>query len=509
MLFMKIRGKETFEQYFLNLILLGLTWGGFVRCRLADSDTLWGELNPESTLIARLSNFRWLGYVGDWISYNVFHFYPYEHRTVSLGLFLAFLAAALIFLQYTFSRVLLWKSNGLRERLIFSAITALCFINVLTSELFYFTESFLIFEFSLLLTMVGCFLFSRRQYIWGWIFLVLAPMFYQMSCIYAALVLCTLAYLESREESFGRLFGKEVCYLCAAMFGGILNYLTGPWIDAQISARIGYDILPSKQISTGDLSWLIFSVPRQIENLYESSLGLMMPLWLPLLFSVAVTVIAVLGVLHVGKKTDLAVYILYRAVLFLLMCGMPVVSFQGEFVCRVLAPFYVMQAMSALTAFYWLKKYGEGKVRYAGKIFATAVAGYLAVQCFFIQAIISNRVLSENLDILYANEVLNLIEKYEEETGNAVTEASFCVDSNYSASYEQVYYCHTAVNSRIAGRATYSLLETVASWRGMHVGRGETNQQIYEQYFAGKNWDHFEPSEQVIIENGVLYWCVF
>lgn len=293
------------------------------------------------------------------------------------------------------------------------------------------------------------------------------------------------------------------------MFGGILNYFTGTWIDAQISAKIGCDIIPSKQIRTESLSWLITSVPGQLKNLYESSLGLMMPLWLPFLFSITVTGVVVLGITRVGNKADLAVYILYKAVSFFFMCGMPVISFQGEFACRVLAPFYIMQAMHAVTAIYWLKKCGDESFLCIKKLFALVIAGYLAAQCFFIQAVISNRILSENLDILYANDVLNLIEKYEEQTGNMVTEASFCVDSNYSAYYEQVNYCHTAVNSRIAGRATYSLLETVALWRGMHIGRGETNQGIYEEHFAGKDWDHFDPSEQIIIQDGTLYWCVF
>lgn len=44
--------------YVINLTLLAFSWGGFSRCRLANSDTLWGEIDPGATLISRLSNFR-------------------------------------------------------------------------------------------------------------------------------------------------------------------------------------------------------------------------------------------------------------------------------------------------------------------------------------------------------------------------------------------------------------------------------------------------------------------
>lgn len=338
--------------YLCNLVMLFLVWGGFSRCRLANSDTLWGEIDPGATLISRLSNFRWLGYVGDAFSYYILHYYPYEHRTLSILLFLIVLAASLLLMQLTFTRVLQVRNWPSRRKVVFLAATSLCFLNVLTSELFYFTESLLIFKASLLLAMAGCFLLSRRHYAVGTILLFLAPMFYQMSCIYAALVLCALAYLESEGKGFCQIFGRELGYLCAAMAGGILNYLTGPLLDATISRRVGYEILPSKQIQNESLSWLMQNVLRQLRELYESSLGLMMPLWLPLLFSLVMTVLAVCGICLAGEKEDVGIYFLYKIVSFLLMCGMAVVSFQGEFVCRVTAPFYTMQAMNALVTLY-------------------------------------------------------------------------------------------------------------------------------------------------------------
>lgn len=496
--------------YVINLTLLAFSWGGFSRCRLANSDTLWGEIDPGATLISRLSNFRWLGYVGDAFSYRILHFYPFEHRTLSILLFVMVLAAALLMMQLTFTRVLNVQNWSLKQKTIFLAATSLCFINVLTSELFYFTESFLIFKASIALAMLGCLLYSRKHYVIGSVLLFLAPMFYQMSCIYAALVLCTLAYLESINENWGQIARKEFGYLCFAMSGGVLNYLTGPWIDSKISQKVGYDILPSKQIQSDSLLWLVQNILRQLKELYESSLGLMIPLWLPLFFSLVLTGMVVRGIFLVGRKADLRIYILYKVVSFFLMCGMAAISFQGEFVCRVTAPFYTMQAMNTLTALYWLERAKERKVRCdVRKVAGIVITGYLALQYFFIQAVVSNRMVSENLDIWYANQILNIVEKYEEKTGTKVEAAAFCVDSDYSAYYDQVHYYHSAINSRVAGQGTYSLVETVASWRDIDLERGEMDEAVYEEFFEGKNWDAFDSEEQVVIQNGNLYVCVY
>lgn len=495
--------------YSLNLLLLGFVWSGYARCRLANSDTLWGEIDPGATLISRVSNFRWLGYAGDAFSYYVLHYYPYEHRTCSVLLFLIVLAAALLLMQLTFTSVLNVKNVDFKRKSVFLAATFLCFLNVLIAELFYFTESLLIFGASFFLAMAGCLLFSRKHYTVGTVLLCLAPMFYQMSCIYAALVLCTLAYLECERTGFRRVVRRQFGYLCAALAGGVLNYLTGAWLDAVISKRVGYEILPSKQIQNESLSWLAQNVLRQLRELYESSLGLMMPLWLPFLFSLVMTVMAVWGICLAGKKEDFGIYFLYKIVSFLLMCGMAVISFQGEFVCRVTAPFYTMQAMNALVTLHWMNRAEERILLWTWKTVYISVLGYLALQCFFIQAVIANRMVSENLDILYANQILDIVEKYEKQTGCPVKAAAFCVDNNYSVYYDQVNYCHSATNSRIAGQGTYSLIETVASWRGMSLERGEMDESVYEEYFEGKNWDAFDPEEQVVILDGILYGCVY
>ena len=515
-------------------------------------------------MISRMSNFRWLGYVGDAFSYYVLHYYPYEHQTLSILLFLVVLALALLFLQRTFAPLLDWEHLGTQRRLVFWGITSLCFVNVLTAELFYFTESFLIFKTSLLLAMVGCWMMSRRRYAGGVILLFLAPMFYQMAGVYAALVLCALAYLEEKGEPSRQLTRKLILYMAAALAGVVIDYGTGNWIVKQISRRVGYDIIPGKSVSIGSFSEYVSNLTRGLHQLYESSLGLMMPVWLPLLFSLVISAVVIVQVCRFGNRQMLGLYLLYKVGSFLLMCCIEIISPPTEFVCRVICPFYTMQSMNALIAWYWIcRGRDRGRMSRSGaaeewkedsginctawsekndarfpnrneneklihdeaaekernalhdrqdrleQLVVLMVTGYVLAQIFFAQIIIANRLLSETLDIQYAEEILDYIADYEEENGTDITEVSFCVDDNYNAYYPQVNYCHTAINYRIAGEATYSLVETVAGWSGRHVGRGSMSQEVYEEYFAGKNWECFQPEEQIVVLDGIMYCCVY
>ncbi len=512
-----VKGKlaSSGRQYLLNLAALLMAYGSFYRCRLANPDAMWGEIDPNANLISKLRNYRWLGWAADSFSYKVLHYFPYEHRVMSLVLFLAVLALTLLFLQKTFEDILQVSEMGWRGKLAFWTLTLLCVINVLSVEMFYFTEAFLTFKLSLLLVGVGCWCYSRGRYGAGTLLLVMSALFYQVSCVYAALILGTLAYLQERKSSGPserlsvKWLRRELGYLSGAAAGGVIDYATGPWLLQRVSNALGYELDPGKVMAWSSMSDNISSLCRQFKNLYESSLSLMMPLYLPLLFSVLLTGICILLLRRQGG--DIAGYLLYKLAAFLVMGGLEIISPMGGFTPRVMAPFYCMQAMNGLMALFLLKESGLSLAEWSvplKKAVGTAAVGYLAVQYFFLQLIMANRVLSENLDILYAERVLEIVDEYEESTGIEVKSAAFCVDESWNPFYEQVKYGRSAINSRVSGLATYTLIETVGAWSGRSFERGTMSQDVYDEYFAGKNWNKFD-EEQVVIVGDALYWCVF
>lgn len=473
--------------------------GGFYRCTLANSDTLFGNISKEATLDARLENFRWMGYVGDGISYAL-HYYPYEHQKVTLGLFLIVMAAALLLTQMTFSRVLRERLDSAWGRAAFIAVTALCYVNVLIAELFYFTESMLIFKMSMLFAMLGCLLYSRQRYVSGTFALLFAPMFYQMSCVHAALVLCTLAVLEERGEFSLRLVRKEILYIGAAMGSGFLNYVTGPYLLPLITRITGEDNGgAAKHIS--EQSGVFAAAFHQICELYQSSLRLMMPVFLPLLFSLVITIAVIYSIRRQHKV--LVTYIIYKVVMLFLTLVLQILSDPRIFTARTMWVFYVMQAMNAIVALYIID---GSRLR---RIVHDICIGYVLAQVFFIQAIITNRCVSETIDRMNANRILDAIEAYEAETGEEITTLSFEPDARLKNSYDQVYYSNGAINCRLYSETAYTLVETIALERGRSFEQVPMDMQLYEEHYADNDWNDLDLDEQMVIRGDTVYMCVY
>lgn len=496
----KVRSRlSLLRLYCIDLVILIMVWGGFYRCTLANSDTLFGEISKEATLDARLENFRWMGYVGDGLSY-LLHYYPYEHQKLSLGLFLVVMAAALLLTQMTFMRVLADRLNSAWDQAAYIGVTSLCYANVLIAELFYFTESYLIFKMAMLFAMLGCLLYSRQRYISGTFALLIAPMFYQMSCVHAALVLCTLAVLEEKGEFSIRLVRKEILYIGAPMCAGFLNYITGPYLLPVISRITQENNGVAKHINdtTG-----LFHVKTlmQIRDLYVSALHLMMPVCLPLIFSLSIT-IAVIYSLRRNHKV-LLTYIIYKVVALFLMLVLQLLSDPFIFTARTMWVFYVMQAMNAIIALYCVDCH---RIRHG--IYDVCI-GYVLVQVFFIQIIITNRSVSETLDRMNANRILDAIESYEQETGEEITTLSFDTDARSRNAYDQVHYSNGAINCRLYSETAYTLVETIARERGRSFEQVSMDPLIYEEYYAGHDWNELNIDEQAVIRGDTWYMCVY
>lgn len=482
--------------YLVDLMILLMSWGGFYRSTLANADTLFGELCPPATLEARLENFRWMGYVGDGISYAL-GFYPFEHQKVSIGLFLIVLAVGLLLTQMTFTQVMKQRLVSKWDWVVYVAVTSLCYVNVLIAEMFYFTESLLIFKMSILFATLGCLLFSRKHYVTGTLALIIAPMFYQVSCLQAALLLCTLAILEEDGEFSARLVRKELLYIGAPAFGGLLNYLTGSYVLSVVCRIINSEYSAAK--SLGGTGLINDRTIHELQDLYTSSLGLMIPVYLPLLFSLVVTAVVICSIRR--RPRVLLSYVIYKVVMFAMTVGIQING--SEFTPRIIWIFFVMQAMNAMLALYYVDC---SRLRLSIQYISI---GYLLAQVFFIQIIIANRCVSETLDRLYSNLLIDRIEAYEEESGEEVTTLAFCTDERARNVYDQVYFSKDAINKRVLGENSYSLVETIARERGRSFHGTEMDPTIYEEYFAGYDWKSLDLDEQVVIQGDTAYICVF
>lgn len=108
-----------------------------------------------------------------------------------------------------------------------------------------------------------------------------------------------------------------------------------------------------------------------------------------------------------------------------------------------------------------------------------------------------------------ANRILDAIEAYEAETGEEITTLSFEPDARLKNSYDQVYYSNGAINCRLYSETAYTLVETIALERGRSFEQVPMDMQLYEEHYAGYDWNDLDLDEQMVIRGDTVYMCVY
>ena len=98
------------------------------------------------------------------------------------------------------------------------------------------------------------------------------------------------------------------------------------------------------------------------------------------------------------------------------------------------------------------------------------------------------------------------IEKYERDTGNEVVNLCVINDIDAPPYYDEVNYTSDQINERSIGILSVSIMEVVT---GRRFNKVEMDEDVYKNYFEDKNWDYFDPEEQIVIVGDTAYWCVF
>lgn len=490
-----------------DLILIFFSWGGYYRSIFGNGDALYDTINMGASKSSRLSCYRWMGWLVDMFAWKKLGFLASEHPTFSLFLFLLFLTASLFIIQKMFRPLFESRLQTHLEQACFIAATSLIFINGLLSELFYFTESYSIFKFSLLFCAIGCLLFTKGKYVWGMICFLVMTGFYQISCALAAILLSAWLYIRYEGKCSRELFIREVLYIVAPMSCGALNYVTGVWFLRWLNSR-GMNLNIEKKVMSRSVVDAVLNYFREFRLLLKSNLELMPGVWLPLLVLIICFLSLSVYFIRGRKWNEMGTLVLLIAVQQVTFGAIPVAN--GVIAPRIMYPFYGLEAGMLLGAMYFLSTGDETEktVQNLLGVVRLTAAMFLMIQIFFIQIIISNRMISNTLDLLCARGVLNTIREYEEETGQTVKYIAAAPDTESPMYYNEVYYKRDAVNDRNYRVVTYTLIEYVASPE-KHFEKKEMDPAVFDEYFKDKNWDAFDAHEQIVIKDDTAYICVF
>lgn len=504
-----------------DFLLLILTYGGFYRSIFANSDTLWGVLDPSSTFKARLDCFRWIPALFECF-FNKTGLLPALNFRLSFFLFLCALCFSLLLIQIVFADLfkriypLKCKEPLFLVTVIFAV--SLSYINVLFTEFFYFTETFYTFGLAFILMSVGFYMLSIKKYVLAVMAFFFMTMCYQMSCPIITVCIGVYVYLEHRGKFSGELVKDELIKAMPPMIFFVFNYVTGPMVQS-ILAMVGIESYQEKSVlAEYSLGEYICVLIPSVKELFSSSLELTPRIYMPL-FVFAITFVTVFFLCLKRKSfNQLLTFLLVEVILGVLSLAVQIAENPNYFIARTSSTFYFALSMQLLIMIFFLASNDKEsncfkrieKILYMLPVFA------VLFNVFFIQCIIQNRIISETLDSIYAEKIFAKIEGYEEETGIIVNKIAPINDTDSSPFYDQVNFCRGAINRRCYSDYTWTFLQYCAyetdlagSLTGRSFERSSMNDDIYKEFFEGKNWTSFDEDEQIVIQDDTAYICVF
>ncbi len=504
-----------------DFLLLVFAYGGFYRSVFANSDTLWGALDPSSTFKARLDCFRWIPAIIEWII-NATGFLPAFHFRLSLILFIGALSVTLLLLQIVYMDLFDRICHPKIEQQIFKfaviAAVSLSFVNVLFTEFFYFTETFYVFGLAFLFMGFGFYMLSRKKLLISFILFFCMSMCYQMLCPIATICIGVYVYIEHNGKFSLELIKDELIKALPPMALFVINYVTGPMIQG-ILLKFGIESYQEKTaIADYSLSEYISIISSSVRELVSSNLGLTPGVYVP--FIVFLITFIVVTILCIKRKNwgKFGTFLLVEAILIVLTLAVQIASDPVTFIARTISTLYFAQSMQILIMIFFLSEYNVDFKSYAviKKTLYMLPVMYLLFNLFFIQRIIENRILSETLDTMYAERIFDVIEAYENETGITVNKIAPVNDTDSSPFYNQVNFCRGAINRRCYSDYTWTFLQYCAYHTDIASGisgrsfeRVGVDDDIYKEYFEGINWDSFDEESQIIIRGDTAYICVF
>lgn len=476
------------NQMLFNFMLLFLAWSGLFR-RSFNCDTLTHIAYPGNDIMWRVMCGRYLAGALDYILYQL-GTSAAAHTGITTLIEVLMLTVAATVIQ----RIFLPRINKKSHQFIFMLITSLSFVNVLYAEPMMFGECAIMFGSAYLLSSVGVYFFTKRKYLFSFLFFLLSTMEYQVAVVYGAIIISVWIFLENDCIITKKTVWQEL--LCGIFtFGsGFLNMMSLNFIS-----KLGIIENNAKSPGISDFPQKIMSFTQDLLSIFKDSKGVLPDLWLPLIVTLAAVGVTLWVLIKDKNMSGIVYYILLVLGLFVFLYTIPMMQYDLSPAPRMVFLFYTIQAMLLLIAFLFVSDNLRIKMGYLCGL-------YLAFQIMFCNIIVANHMISNTLDETYAMMVYEKILEYEKETGNSVTKLAVVNDIDCPLSYESVSYKTHQINERALGIVTNTLVNVVS---GRDFQKVTMDEEIHKQYFEGKNWDYFDATEQLIIIGDTAYWAIF
>lgn len=481
--------KEALWQYSVNLLLMLVFWGGYLRKNF-NGDTVFHMVVDDADVMTRIEEGRYVVALGDFLLLKL-GLRTTSNLSITMLITILILAMAMCLLQDLFKR---WMPDAPWEKAGFYLGLNLVFMNVLFSEIFMFGESSLYFAIAYWTALLGIKCYIHKKYLFMFIMLGIAASSYQNAVVFAAIILSFYIFMDEELILSWRAVTREIAGVAICMGMGLFNFLSVKLLE-RLNERISF----SKYPGIGDWTDKLSDAFEHYIKLNRSSDGIFPNLWFPLVFTVILWSLMVYSCIKNRNLSRLLFLFLVWAGDNILLYVIPMLQVGFNFPPRLSFCFFLIQGL-LLAASYKINIDFLKRIAALGGIF------YLMIHLLFAGFIMEDRFSSNVLDEVYVKMMYEEILRYENETGIIVTKLAVIKDINAPDSYEEITYATGQINERVLGTASRSLVQIVTNRSFEWI---EMPQSVYDQYFKDKNWDYINLDQQLVIQEDEAYWCIF
>lgn len=425
---------------------------------------------------------------------------PFVKELSIMGIILTFVMAISWFILYKFVIKLIKKESSIIHNILVGTASFLVVFNICTAEGLLFIEVGTM-PFGILFAILGaCILATDKKfkYIISLILVTISGLFYQVTS--SIFVLLALVLIAIKNKGNIKLIIKDTIIIGLIYgFAMIVNF-----IGVKIWDNVLDNEFSSRKFTFPSISVIIDTILKFGENIliYNSGIG---PKYWYFITLIITSIIFIVDI--VIKKKDYFEILEYVTliVLSILIPIIPILATPVEL--QYMEPRMAMcfGSIIGILVIFLLSVVRVDK----NKILLTIV-GFIAVLNFignsiFLVEASTSTLITNQIDKIIAEQIINEIKKYEENTGKEITAIGGAFDKNYTMYYsgQPALRCFD-VRSLGTG---WAVKEVITTYTGKYYENVNVPEEIQKE-FLNKDWNTYD-KEQLVFDGNNLYICIF
>lgn len=423
---------------------------------------------------------------------------PFETERFIMGIVLTLIMAISWFVLYKFIIKLIKKENSIMHNILIGAASFLVVFNMCTAEGLLFIEVGTM-PFGILFAILGaCVLATNRKYryIISLILVTISGLFYQVTS--SIFVLLALVLIAIKNKGNIKLIVKDTIIIGLIYgFAMIVNL---------IGVKIWGNILGNefRKFEFPSISVIIDTILTYGELILIYNAGIGPKYW----YFATLIIISIIFIINIILKKKDYFEILEYITLVILSIIVPIIPILATPVgSQYIEPRMAMcfGSIVGILAIFLLTVVRVDKNKILLLLIGTlTVLNFIGNSIFMVVAS-SSTLIANQMDKLIAEQIINKIEEYEENTGVEIKAIGVAFDKSYTMYYmgQPALRCF---NVRSLG-TDWAVKEVITTYSGKAYTNATVPEEVSSE-FLSKDWNNYD-EEQLVFDGENLYICIY